>query len=440
MRKRFWILPPVLALIVVGFLAFLWASRGALFQSPPPPPTPAGPNALNAVAALHDGTVDMAGVRARLGELDQYTHYSYPGGEQGFAKAMAPKPTPLLAAPAAPATTPPVYPVVMTQFFHIQLVAKVSRVQAVFLLMQGKRTEALDLLVDLHRLGRLLADGNLLIARMIGVAVCAIAQGGLEMAVLNACESPEDYQECETVLASLAEAFHPVDAARIEALIQPPRLGIFMELFIGNKIRPSLDEVAIRHNITVARLRLIQLAAAGKHFLAVNGRFPEREADLAAFFPVGVPIDPLANAPAPVKWTVDPATGDLLCYSVGPDGVDDKAQTVYAQTTQLKSPGDIVLRVPREREIPFPRDGVHASTAAEVKALFPKGLPLDPFAQQSGASLHLSETTPVYLYSHGPSQQPPPVTVPTDPYTPTIAYDPTNGIVSPGDLFLRLPE
>jgi hypothetical protein len=99
------------------------------------------------------------------------------------------------------------------------------------------------------------------------------------------------------------------------------------------------------------------------------------------------------------------------------------------------SRGDIIIRLPKEREFPFPPGGVKAASREDVLRLFPNGLPEDNFADFP-RGLGISDTSPVRIYSFGPD------TDESDGIQdrPEVYYDPTNGIVSEGDLFITLPR
>lgn len=78
---------------------------------------------------------------------------------------------------------------------------------------------------------------------------------------------------------------------------------------------------------------------------------------------------------------------------------------------------------------------MRARTRDEVLRQFPNNLPPDPFADTKGNPLGASTGFPVFVYSYGPD---------TDEHVfgiqhPQVAYDPTNGTSSNGDLFIQIP-
>ena len=132
---------------------------------------------------------------------------------------------------------------------------------------------------------------------------------------------------------------------------------------------------------------------------------------------------------------MSPSALGIVCYSLGPDRLDDQGAITYDPTNGTVSRGDLTLELPRTRRYPFPRTCATANTREELLAQFPSGLPPDPFADRRTKPLGVSNTTPVYVYSYGPD---------TDERVkglihPQLMYDPTNGTSSAGDLWMRIP-
>jgi hypothetical protein len=153
-------------------------------------------------------------------------------------------------------------------------------------------------------------------------------------------------------------------------------------------------------------------------------------------------------------------------YSFGPDRLDQRAQVEYDPTNGTISIGDISKVVRARPQYPFSSGGLHARTPSDVFARFSEGLPVDIFANSRGRGLGVSSTTPVRIYSFGPDTNQEDLThcenagqqaaLPTvylysapaitgcygqpPRYIPNLPYDPTNGTVSPGDLYIDLPQ
>jgi len=113
---------------------------------------------------------------------------------------------------------------------------------------------------------------------------------------------------------------------------------------------------------------------------------------------VGPTTDPFSNKPL-LYFNQDDR---FVCYSIGPDKMDDAAQVAYDPTNGTTSVGDVFVEIPRERRFPFPREGVRAADAEDLIRQFPRGLPADPFADTRGRSLTVSDTDPVHVFSIGP--------------------------------------
>lgn len=104
------------------------------------------------------------------------------------------------------------------------------------------------------------------------------------------------------------------------------------------------------------------------------------------------------------------------------------------------SAGDISVKVPRERQYPFPREGVRAANLADFNRQFPSGLPADPFALTRGKGLGTTTTAngDVIVYSYGPNVDELKWELKGTSHVLEAQYDPTNGLTSRGDLFIRI--
>ncbi|MCX7765693.1 MAG: hypothetical protein N2246_03180, partial [Candidatus Sumerlaeia bacterium] len=103
----------------------------------------------------------------------------------------------------------------------LQVAAKVFRTEATFLMLQGKNEEALQILAGIYRMGQFLKQDYILISNLIGIAVQMIACGGLELYILNACNTPEEFQRLWKIFAELDKVPHNVDLERTLKIINP---------------------------------------------------------------------------------------------------------------------------------------------------------------------------------------------------------------------------
>lgn len=77
----------------------------------------------------------------------------------------------------------------------------------------------------------------------------------------------------------------------------------------------------------------------------------------------------------------------------------------------------------------FLKNGQFPEELSEFALLLPDGLPLDPFSDKP--LKFIAEKDPFVIYSIGPDE--------TDDHA-AFAYDPTNGTISPGDVFIEIPK
>jgi len=387
--------------------------------------------------------------------------------------------------PSHIATSPTVYyfpPI--PNFLEFQVKVKVCRTLALFYLFQGRRTESLKLLASLYRLGQSLDSDGVLIRKLIGIAIRAISANSLKTYALNACETEEDLEECREMLSRLHNTpgvDTPENVFAGEFSFLRSRMRIVKRGFFAT---PNLLEAQIRHRVTDMKFQLVRMATAAKHCVVKKGEFPETKKDLEAFLGDAIPKDSFGKN---TNLLYKKSSKDECCvYSVGPDKTDDKAAFSYDPTNGTFSTGDIFIRIPRQREFSFPREGVRAKNAFELLEQFPNGLPADAFADTKWRPFSIIESAKdqdLVIFSFGPdtderdydfhSQEVgkegtkafEPVPTPPPPKDATYGrslqwvmrrgetdspkpgyyelepmYDPTNGTVSNGDIFIEIPK
>ncbi len=318
--------------------------------------------------------------------------------------------------------------IVVPNFLPGQILAKVMLTEAALRLSQGKADEGLELLKTTYHFGQLLNGDNSLIARLIGIAVRGISCRGLALYALDVGETPAELEPLWETLEWLNERH--TEASEEDCLSPVPYLG-------RSEGEAMVAEMMTRHKVADAKFQNVRVAAAARHRLLFEGAFPGNAEAFAPFLPEGPPRDPFSGAS--MKYLSSP--GLFVTYSVGPDEQDDRARVAYDPTNGTVSQGDVFLKVLPEREFPFPKVGVRATTAEDFLRQFPNGLPSDPFGPRRPRPepLLISKTTPVYIYSRGPDKE-----VDTgnslERFVPENHYDPTNGTISSGDLFVEIPQ
>ena len=367
-------------------------------------------------------------------------------------------------------------------FLNLQVRAKSCTIESIMDLFLGKRDENFRLLSGHYLLGGSLRMNAYLISTYTGVAIQSIAVNGLTLCGLNACETKEDFEKFQSVLEKLnsvekvpTEPNNPYYNAR-------PSILSFTKA--SGEDLPNYLEAQIRAQVTNTRFQLLRMAVAAKYHLIATGDFPNSGSDFAPFLSEGLPEDGFSKGD-PLRFK-KPSDDKFLVYSIGPDEKDNAATFAYDPTNGTITEGDIFIRIPREREYPFPREGFRAANAYKLLEQFPNGLPTDPFADTRYRPFSILESTedhPVTIFSFGtvtneanftpyvagspgssgegfvpvPTPAPPPnasygrslqwvmrrsdkIPPPPGCWTLEPMYDPTNGLVSPGDLFLEIPR
>ena len=264
------------------------------------------------------------------------------------------------------------------RFLEIQILSKVARAEAVLSLFKGDRAQSLETLAGSYWIGGSQNSGETPIERLIGIAVRTIAAVGLEMHALNGCETAEDLKAAWDMLEHLANLpGQETDSSR-RALMDTPLVG---EMKLSGSVNPNFREFEVRQKSGDARFAILRTAVAARYHLLTAGAFPKSPAEFGPLLPGGPLADCFATS-APLRFVAKP--DGFYIYTIGPDERDDAGAIAYDPTNGSASRGDLAMRVPREREYPFPACGVRVNTAAELLKMFPNGLPPDPFADTRG--------------------------------------------------------
>ena len=298
----------------------------------------------------------------------------------------------------------------LPNYVDLQIQARVARTMAILYLLQGRHEESLEILAGLYRQGQMLNFDVPSIQRLIGMVIRQTASEALEIFVLNACETSEDFDACLALFERLDGVSHEGTAASVCAedflFISP----VSLMKRTGGTAPDDTEGVWIRHRVVDMGFQLVRAAAAARKFFVVTGDYPRSASDFLSALPEGLPKDAFSEE---VLRFTPPEVEPYTVYSFGPDGEDGGGRIQYAPTNGTKSAGDLLVRVSREREFPFPREGVRASSAKDLLGQFSNGLPEDVFAflrgNRTGAFSIVDSSTdsPVAVLSYGPNGLPP---------------------------------
>jgi hypothetical protein len=354
-----------------------------------------------------------------------------------------------------------------------------TRTMARLYYFQGRQRESLELFASFYRLAQSFSAFGGLYQRRNNMFYRDGMSKDILFHVLNACSTKEDFIFCRDVLDRL-HRFNMDEEVKSIFDDELSPLVSFMKPGIRMDPRSCRQFSEPRQKLTRMNLQVVRAACAARYYFTTTGNFPNSPKDFAPFLEEGIPRD-LFTEKDPIRFFAAP-DGEFVLYSVGPDGDDDKAYVIYNPFNIESDNGDIVIRIPREREFLFSRDGVRAANAFELLEQFQNGLPLDVFSRKQEIPLSILESTdtqPLVIFSLGPDfydkeyilypgsdagevepvPTPPPKpgctinrnlqkvfrrseTVPPPPghWTLEPMYDPTNGAVSNGDLFIEIPR
>jgi hypothetical protein len=354
---------------------------------------------------------------------------------------------------------------------------QIIRTMAHLYYFQGRQRESLELFASLYHLGQsLCAFGGLQQSRN-GFGWRDSISKDILFHVSNSCVAKEDFISCRDMLDRLDRFDKDEDFKRIfDDELSP--LVFFMKPGSRMEHRFYRQFSRTRQNLTRMNLQLVRAACAAQYHFITEGKFPTSEKDFVPFLKEGIPHD-LFTEKDPIRFYTSP-DGEFILYSTGPDGDDDKASVIYNLFDESEN-GDIVLKIPCEREFPFTCYSAHAKNAYDLLEQFPNGLPQDEFSNKRAPFniLEYTDEHPLVIFSFGPDRDeaeykplsrteleeigPIPTPAPKSGYTINRnlqrvmrrsetfppppgcwnlepMYDPTNGATSNGDLFIEIPR
>jgi hypothetical protein len=301
--------------------------------------------------------------------------------------------------------------------------ARWQRLESILALVQGNRQKSLQIATALYWLGQQLNVHPPVLVALGGMAIRREGQEALEYYAREGNLDLEGLQLFWEVLSRLASKQRaPAD----EELLS-------LEVLPVIEMKPDMRRVTMRRQTLDARFEALRMAVSAQCRKIEEGRYPEIEPEFPFFSETGLPGDPFGRG----AMRFVERQGGFFCYSVGPDGRDDHAESFYDFSWGLYSQGDIVVAAPPVSATEVSSGPFTGVPLDELK----RDLPIDPFARGTGesASLKIVEGSPSYLLSCGPDGDYD-VESATGSFTPELLYDPTNGVHSSGDVFLKVGE
>ena len=199
--------------------------------------------------------------------------------------------------------------------------------------------------VDAIHLGNETSRGGFLIHHLIGISCEAIGYRGLVKVVpeLNSQQSRSLSAELDKVdnqAVTWNEVLHGENVFVRHELRQT--LNPIRRLVGWWQNRQILKRNEAKHNLMVARRRLLTTELALCCYQSEQGHAPDRLEQLIPKFLQRAPSDPFNGQPLIYR-----AQGtDWLLYSVGPDGVDDRGKPVGRTLPATSATGDLFFDSP----------------------------------------------------------------------------------------------
>ncbi len=334
----------------------------------------------------------------------------------------------------------------------LQTMTSLFRAFSDFALFAGDPFEALSLTLRPLTIGILLKrDSTDSVSIKVGTSMTNNSADSLENVLLSGFRTPAQFEFVWPVVKNI----YQMDLAATQA----------QSNFVSSYHNQWGDSSSMngRQRITKhshAKIANIISASAAHQQLLTKPDWKPSSSDFGYLLPNGPYPDPFTNFKKPLSVV---QTGEIRwrVYSIGPDETDDKALITYDPTNGSVSPGDIWTTIRRDRKYPFPSPhGLPLDRNAIVR-LFPEGLPPDPFATEPGASYTVTDHKPAWIMSWGPDRDQTNVIggrvtssitgpvargraistnqdslVVYKPFDLEAHYDPTNGTLSDGDLYI----
>lgn len=229
---------------------------------------------------------------------------------------------------------------------------KVTRRLALLLAGEGRLAElenrpadAAHSYVDIIDLGNATSRGGFLIHRLVGIAYEAIGYSDLVKIV-----SQFNCEQSRPLLAQLQKVDNQAvtwnEVLRGENVLvgHEPRqtLNPIRQIVGWWQNRQILKKGEAKHNLMVARRRLLSTELALRCYQSEQGHAPERLDQLVPKYLQHAPSDPFNGQPLIYR-----AQGtNWLLYSVGPDGVDDGGKPVGRTVPYTSATGDLFFDSP----------------------------------------------------------------------------------------------
>ena len=211
--------------------------------------------------------------------------------------------------------------------------------------LEGRTNDAAKIYLKGMRYANETCHGGFLIHRMVGIACEAIAVSRLADIVpsLN-CD------QARPLIAQLAELDGKVvswaEVGRLERVFMRAQIRKYPNPLVGIaewwQTRSVIASVEGKHNLIIARHRLLLVELALRCYRAEVGQPPSKLENLVPKYVAQLPEDPFTRKP----FTYRPSGTNWLLYSIGPDKTDDGGKSVQRRSTESGGTGDLFFDSP----------------------------------------------------------------------------------------------
>jgi len=213
------------------------------------------------------------------------------------------------------------------------------RIEARLAEAERRHADAVDIYLDIVRVGDTASRGGLLFHEFVGIALESIGLHGIEplVAQLNGADLAtlsRKLQESDAAQQSIEQIFERADAFGSANYDWVYRLLMALDHPL---VAPAYGAATTARHRSEAHLRLILAEAALRQYVLQNGALPESLAALVPEYLSKVPQDPFGDGPLVYRTTDD----GYVLYSVGSNGIDDGGQRTSFVAATVEGKGDL---------------------------------------------------------------------------------------------------
>jgi len=217
----------------------------------------------------------------------------------------------------------------LTDFIKYQVLARMLILQSKIKLYEENFADCVKMTRKVVKMGQHLNTGPLLL-RSVGFSIMNMGLDSFEYLITNTLNNIPDAKHILQLLKALIR-----DQKEITDEIYSYEFTEYPDISIPK----NADAILMKGRVILARLNLMEVAAAAKLYDLLNGKYPTSMDMISKDYFETPPIDVFSGEQIKIIGDIN----QITVYSVGPDKQDNKCQTMYDVRNGINSPGDIFV-------------------------------------------------------------------------------------------------